>query len=119
VVEDIRITVPVAKVLAAFLTDPTEHRYGLELMAEAELASGTLYPILNRLQKAGWVETHWEDIDPVKAGRPARRYYRLTAEGVTRAQAALASLPRVSPAPAKPTRPALGGAGMNVTGVAW
>lgn len=118
-VEDIRITVPVAKVLAAFLADPTEHRYGLELMAEAELASGTLYPILNRLQKAGWVEAHWEDIDPVKAGRPARRYYQLTAEGVIRAQAAIASLPRVAPAPTKPARPALGGAGMNATGVAW
>lgn len=117
--QDIRITVPVAKVLAAFLADPTEHRYGLELMAEADLASGTLYPILNRLQKAGWVEAHWEDIDPVKAGRPARRYYRLTAEGAARAHAALASLPRVAPAPTKPPRPALGGAGINATGVAW
>ena len=43
--QDVRITVPVAKVLAAFLTEPTEHRYGLELMAEAELASA--------LRKAG------------------------------------------------------------------
>lgn len=118
-VKDIRITVPVARVLAVFLSDPTQHRYGLELMAEADLASGTLYPILNRLQRAGWVDAEWEDIDPVSAGRPARRYYRLTAEGVPRAQAALAALPRVTPPPATPTRPALGGAGMTVEGAAW
>ncbi|MGH3734187.1 MAG: PadR family transcriptional regulator [Micromonosporaceae bacterium] len=109
---DVRITLPVARVLAAFLSDPTADRYGLELMAEADLASGTLYPILTRLQKAGWVESQWERIDPVAEGRPARRYYRLTAEGVTRAETAVASLPRVTPRQAPPPRPALGGAGM-------
>ena len=113
--DDVRITVPVAKVLAAFLADPTADRYGLELMAAAELASGTLYPILTRLQNAGWVKSHWEDIDPVATGRPARRYYRLTADGATKAQAALASLPRVTPA--IPPRPALGGTNASMEGV--
>ncbi|MGH3647606.1 MAG: PadR family transcriptional regulator [Micromonosporaceae bacterium] len=111
--QDVRITLPVARVLAAFLSDPTEDRYGLELMAEADLASGTLYPILTRLQKAGWITSHWEEIDPVAEGRPARRYYRLTAEGVTRAESVVASLPKVTPRSAPP-RPALGGAGMVV-----
>src|ERR687888_453522 len=115
--DDVRITVPVARVLAAFLADPTADRYGLELMAAAELASGTLYPILTRLQNAGWVKSHWEDIDPVATGRPARRYYRLTADGATKAQAALASLPRVTPStPPPPQRYA---AGPRVSGSTW
>jgi DNA-binding IclR family transcriptional regulator len=115
---DVRITVPVAKVLAAFLADPAEDRYGLELMEVAELPSGTLYPILTRLQQAGWVESHWEEVDPAVAGRPARRYYRLTADGVVSAHAAIDSLPRLAPAkPASPaTRPAWGGMAM---GSAW
>ncbi|WP_222853700.1 PadR family transcriptional regulator [Fodinicola acaciae] len=73
-----RITTSVAAVLAAFPRDQEEGHYGLELMRATGLPSGTLYPILVRLQDAGWVETHWEDVDPATAGRPARRYYRLT-----------------------------------------
>jgi DNA-binding PadR family transcriptional regulator len=38
----------------------------------------------------GWLTSAWEDIDPAAAGRPARRYYRLTAQGAGEAQAALA-----------------------------
>jgi PadR family transcriptional regulator, regulatory protein PadR len=86
------MTVPVAKVLAALLADPDGEHYGLGLMQHTGLASGTLYPILARLQAAGWVEARWEDGDPVEAGRPVRRYYRLTGEGATRARTALAEL---------------------------
>lgn len=87
-----RLTVPVAKVLAAFLAEPADDRYGLDLMKVTGLPSGTLYPILQRLQQSGWVAAQWEVMDPVAEGRPARRYYRLTAEGVERARAALAEL---------------------------
>ncbi|MGH3655191.1 MAG: PadR family transcriptional regulator [Micromonosporaceae bacterium] len=121
--EDVRITLPVAKILAAFLAEPERHRYGLQLMAEADLASGTLYPILTRLTKAGWVESQWEDIDPATEGRPPRRYYLLTAEGAARAQHAMDFLPRVKPADSgsrqAPARPAWGGASSTVAGVAW
>lgn len=81
---------PLVSVLVAFLEDPAADRYGLELMSQTALASGSLYPILTRLRSAGWVESRWEDIDPAAEGRPARRYYRLTPEGVTRAEAAVA-----------------------------
>jgi PadR family transcriptional regulator PadR len=91
-VHDVRITVQVAQVLAAFLADPAADRYGTELMERTGLASGSLYPILTRLRQAGWAEARWEEIDPVAAGRPARRYYRLTPEGATRATTALAAL---------------------------
>lgn len=87
-----RITVSVARVLSAFLADPAADRYGLDLMKATDLPSGTLYPILQRLQQAGWVAAQWEQIDPAAEGRPARRYYRLTPDAVARARTALAEL---------------------------
>src|SRR5688572_17527465 len=68
-------------VLAALLEGRGDVKYGLEIAKEAGLASGTIYPILARLERAGWVESEWEDIDPHEAGRRRRRYYRLTGEG--------------------------------------
>jgi len=88
----VRMTAAVTKVLAAFLTDPEADRYGLDLMKASGHPSGTLYPVLLRLQTAGWVEAHWEDVDPVAAGRPARRYYRLTPDGAVAAHAELTKL---------------------------
>jgi DNA-binding PadR family transcriptional regulator len=88
---DVRVTAGVAKVLAAFLEDPTSDRYGLDLMKTTGMPSGTLYPILARLRKAGWVRAEWEAPDP-DASRPARRYYRLTPHGVTAARQGVAQL---------------------------
>jgi len=86
------MTTAVVRVLAAMLTEPTAERYGLDLMQDTGLASGTLYPILVRLERAGWVESRWEDIDPVAEGRPSRRYYRLTDAGAAGARRELAVL---------------------------
>jgi PadR family transcriptional regulator len=82
-----QITRQTERVLAALLRQANKRRYGLELSQEARLASGTLYPILARLEAAGWIESEWEQIDPSVAGRPARRYYGLTAEGARIARA--------------------------------
>lgn len=95
---DVRITLAVERVLAAMMTDSDADHYGLELMGVTGLASGSLYPILLRLRKAGWVEARWEDIDPVAEGRPPRRYYRLTPDGVRSATRALA---KAAPQPAR------------------
>ncbi|MBU4213265.1 MAG: PadR family transcriptional regulator [Actinobacteria bacterium] len=38
---------------------------------------GTLYPLLGRLRKAGWVDTTWQE----SPTGPPRRYYHLTADG--------------------------------------
>lgn len=92
VTDRIRITTSVAHVLAVLLEEPQAERYGLELMRATGQPSGTLYPILTRLQEAGWLQADWEQIDPSVAGRPARRYYRLTAEGALAARAELAAL---------------------------
>ncbi|GIJ50400.1 hypothetical protein Val02_72860 [Virgisporangium aliadipatigenens] len=91
---DIRVTVPVAKVLAAFLTEPVEPRYGLDLMQVTGHPSGTLYPILKRLQRAGWLSAEWEALDAAAAGRPPRRYYLLTPHGVAAARREIAGLNR-------------------------
>lgn len=100
------MTIPVAKVLSALLADPEAEQYGLDLMKLTGLPSGTLYPVLHRLQAAGWLTADWEEIDPSAAGRPARRYYRLTAEGVRAARQALAELRALAP----DGRPSWGGA---------
>jgi DNA-binding PadR family transcriptional regulator len=65
-----------ASVLEAFLEDAGRQRYGYELMRATGFASGKLYPVLARLQAAGWLEAQMEDVDPYAAGRPARRWYR-------------------------------------------
>jgi PadR family transcriptional regulator PadR len=99
-----RITIPTARILAALLAEPDADRYGLELMQATGLASGSLYPILHRLQGAGWVEARWEQIDPGAEGRPARRFYRLTADGVVNARQALAELRAQTAVPGAPTQ---------------
>ena len=81
---------PTQLVLHALLGDPAGEFYGLEIGDAAGLASGTVHPILARLEGLRWVESRWEDVDPSSAGRPARRYYRLTASGADEARAALA-----------------------------
>lgn len=86
----LRMTVQVLLVLRALLRDPGRELYGLELCKESGLQPGTAYPILLRLEHEGWVTSQWEGIDPQVEGRPARRYYRLTAGGAAQASAAVA-----------------------------
>ena len=54
------------------------------------LPSGTIHPILARLEGLGWLESRWEDAIPREKGRPRRRYYRLSQDGAERARIALA-----------------------------
>jgi PadR family transcriptional regulator, regulatory protein PadR len=85
-----RMTIPTQLVLRALLADPAQELYGVEIGTAAGLPSGTVHPILARLETVGWLESRWEEIDPRAEGRPARRYYRLTPDGLELAQAALA-----------------------------
>ena len=56
--------------------------YGFEIMAAAHLPSGTVYPLLRRLEAEGLVESSWEAAEKAHAeGRPPRRYYSATSEG--------------------------------------
>jgi PadR family transcriptional regulator PadR len=85
-----RMTIPTQLVLRALLADPAQEQYGVEIGTAAGLPSGTVHPILARLEGVGWLTSRWEDIDPRAEGRPARRYYRLTPDGLELARAALA-----------------------------
>lgn len=89
-----RITGTLVKVLEVFLDDPAVERFGLDVMRATGFPSGTVYPILTRLLNAGWLDAHWERIDPVREGRPARRWYRLTALGLDSARSEVAAYRR-------------------------
>lgn len=75
-------------VLAELLGDPATGHYGYELAKATGLASGTLYPILMRLEEQGLLEARWE----FTRGRP-RHVYRLTADGLGAAQTRLVEPP--------------------------
>jgi DNA-binding PadR family transcriptional regulator len=58
------------------------YRYGFDVMEACGLPSGTVYPALRRLEKAGLLKSRWEDTAEAHAeGRPRRRTYALTSEG--------------------------------------
>jgi len=90
------MTVPLAKVLRVLLDEPRQQHYGLEIMHKTGLPSGSCYPIFRRLEGAAWVESSWEQLDGREPGRPRRRYYTLTGEGVSLARHALAEMHSLS-----------------------
>jgi DNA-binding PadR family transcriptional regulator len=84
------MTLPTQLLLRVMLAQPTRQMYGLQICAEAGLPSGTIHPILARLEGLGWLESDWEDSASAHGeGRPRRRYYRLTTDGAERARLAL------------------------------
>lgn len=56
------------------------------------LASGSLYPMLARLEEAGWLAGGVEQIDPHAEGRPARHTYTICGAAVESARIQLAAL---------------------------
>jgi PadR family transcriptional regulator PadR len=95
-----RMTIPTQLVLRALFADPSQERYGVEIGHAAGLPSGSVHPFLARLEGVGWLTSRWEEIDPRAEGRPARRYYRLTPDGLELARAALARAYQASARPA-------------------
>jgi PadR family transcriptional regulator PadR len=87
---EVRITLQTLQVLGVLLADPRDEHYGLEISRQSGLPTGSIYPILTRLETAGWVTSAWENIDESKQGRRRRRYYRLTAKGMKCADAEVA-----------------------------
>ena len=75
----IRLTQATALILRAIATG---RRHGFEIMEVSGLPSGTVYPVLRRLERELAVASDWEDEETArKAGRPKRRVYRLTESG--------------------------------------
>ena len=83
------MTLTTQLVLQTLLLEPEREMYGLELCHSAGLPSGTIHPILARLEKVGWLRSRWEEVDPAEQGRPRRRYYSLDPNSLSTVQAAL------------------------------
>jgi DNA-binding PadR family transcriptional regulator len=75
-----------ARALLAALADAgRDWSYGYELSTLTGIRSGTLYPLLIRLEGQGYLEAEWQK--PAVPGRPPRHAYRLTAAGLRLARA--------------------------------
>jgi len=88
-----RITPATIDVLDA-LTSATGPVWGLAVIKSSGRPSGSVYPILERLEQAGWARSSWED-DPARVG-PRRRFYELTDDGAAAATQAIASFARTA-----------------------
>jgi PadR family transcriptional regulator, regulatory protein PadR len=93
-IRDVRISLQTLRVLEAFLENPVDELAGADVQRRSKLLSGTLYPILLRLETAGWFVSRWEAVDPAAVGRPRRRLYRLTPSGLARASEVFSSFGR-------------------------
>lgn len=89
-----RVTPATLDVLEALLGS-SDSVWGLRIVTLTGRPAGSVYPILERLERTGWVESAWED-DPQRSG-PRRRLYRLTADGAEAARALVVRA--VSPRP--------------------
>jgi DNA-binding PadR family transcriptional regulator len=87
-----QLTAPTLKVLGELLAAPPDGIAGADLSKTTGIPSGTLYPILFRMERAGWLSSEWEQIDPSEAGRPRKRFYRLTPHGSSETRAAFDEL---------------------------
>jgi DNA-binding PadR family transcriptional regulator len=84
----------------AVLLESDRPRWGLEIIKATGRPSGSVYPLLDRLDRAGWVTSQWDEEE--RRG-PRRRLYLLTPDGALEAQRICASrrapgwLPRTRP----------------------
>jgi PadR family transcriptional regulator len=99
----LNLSYPTALVLHALASG---YAYGFDIIDATGLPSGTVYPLLRRLERTGCVASRWESqAKAAREGRPARKYYRITGEGrefIARARTRFAALERAL----RPGRPA-------------
>lgn len=75
----LNLTYPTALVLQALTRG---FHYGFDIMDATGLPSGTVYPILRRLDREALLESAWEKPSTAqREQRPPRRYYEITAAG--------------------------------------
>jgi PadR family transcriptional regulator, regulatory protein PadR len=83
----VRLTYPTTLVLHALFEG---YHHGFDIMDATALPSGTVYPILRRLEAEGLARSRWEkDASARREQRPPRRYYELTPSGRTTAREAV------------------------------
>lgn len=94
-----RLSNKTAAVLGLFVGNPELKTFGRDIIRYTGIPSGSLYPILHRLEERGYLLSEWESLDiAVQNGRRPRRMYQLDPRGAERAAE---DLPDPSPTPAK------------------
>lgn len=83
-----RVTAATLDVIEA-LVEAAQPLWGLRIVKSTERPAGSVYPILERLERLSWVTSEWEN-DPERTG-PRRRLYELTSDGAAAASALIAS----------------------------
>lgn len=105
-VKKINITSSGAIILKA-LAD--RYRYGFDIMDVTGLPSGTVYPLLRRMEQAGLIDSKWENAEEARLEqRPPRKYYELTGAGeeaLIEARKRYRFLDGISPAAAPKEKP--------------
>lgn len=94
-VRDIRLSRQLLEILAVMIEGREDDLHGRLIGKRAGVSSGTLFPILARLESAGWISSREEDGDPADLGRPRQRIYKLTGLGETAAREEIARLAAV------------------------
>ena len=85
------VTYPTTLVLHALASGI---RHGFDILDATGLPSGTVYPILRRLERERLVSAAWEEATIAhQEQRPPRRYYELTAAGIAMLDTARARYP--------------------------
>src|SRR3712207_1468224 len=86
-----------------------DYKYGFDVMDVTGLPSGTVYPALRRMEEAGLVRSKWEsEASAQRDGRPARKYYEVTATGkeaLAEAVRRYRHMERLMPRPARDSKP--------------
>lgn len=85
---EFRVTEATLDVLEVLLSGDRE-LYGLKIAKAAGRPTGTVFPILARLEQLGWLTSEWETADQAARG-PRRRFYQLSGVGLPKAQALVA-----------------------------
>ena len=87
----LNMTYPTALVLQALASG---YHHGFDVMDATGLPSGTVYPVLRRLEDAGLLRSRWEAHQTARAEqRPPRRYYTVTGSGAQAVRDAMERYP--------------------------
>lgn len=79
-----RVAIDVTRyVCAQHQADPDFEFYGFQVADELNYGPGSIYPVLRRLVRAGWLLSREEqDTEPREKGRPPRTYYRVNPDNI-------------------------------------
>ena len=72
--------------------------HGFDIIDHTKLPGGTVYPALSRMERDGFLKSGWEDAEIARAdGRPPRRNYRVTRDGLRAMNEALSRVHALKP----------------------